>query len=53
MSSTHRKNKRKSNDPTTRAVQLAKEAGKGVLKESGKIAGGVLSELFRIITLQK
>jgi hypothetical protein len=53
MSSTYKRNKSKSNDPASRAVKLAKEAGKGVLKESGKIAGGVLSELFRIITLQK
>jgi hypothetical protein len=36
-----------------RAKSLAKEAGKGVLKEAGEISKGVFSELFKIVTLQK
>lgn len=37
----------------SRAERLAKEAGKGVLKEVGEISKGVLTELFKIATLQK
>jgi hypothetical protein len=40
-------------DVPTRVVSLAKAATKGVVKEAGKISGGVLSELFKIMTLQK
>jgi hypothetical protein len=36
-----------------RAVKLAKESGKGVARELGDISKGVLSELFKIATLQK
>ena len=36
-----------------RAKTLAKEAAKGVVKEAGEISKGVLSELFKIVTLQK
>ena len=32
---------------------LAKEAGKGVVEELGKISKGVLSEFLKIATLQK
>jgi hypothetical protein len=53
MSNKYVNKKHSPNDPATRAVRLAKEAGKAVIKEAGKISGGVLSELFRIITLQK
>ena len=36
-----------------RAKALAKEAGKGVLREAKEISKGVASELFKIVTLQK
>jgi hypothetical protein len=36
-----------------RAKSLAKEAAKGVGKEMGAISKAVLSELFKIATLQK
>ena len=36
-----------------RAKTLAKDAGKGVGKEMKEISKGVLSELFKIVTLQK
>jgi hypothetical protein len=36
-----------------RAKTLAKEAAKGVGKEMGEISKGVLSEFFKIVTLQK
>jgi hypothetical protein len=36
-----------------RTEKLAKEAGKGVLKEFGEISKGVLTELFKLATLQK
>ncbi len=37
----------------TKVQKLTKEAGKGVVKELGEISKGVLSELFKIVTLQK
>lgn len=36
-----------------RARTLAKDAAKGVGKEMKEISKGVLSELFKIVTLQK
>jgi hypothetical protein len=41
------------NEVLSRTATLAKEAGKGVVKEFGEISKGVLSELVKIATLQK
>jgi len=37
----------------SRTARLAKEAKRGVIKEFGEISKGVLTELFKIATLQK
>jgi len=37
----------------SRTERLAKEAGKGVVQEVAEISKGVLTELFKIATLQK
>jgi hypothetical protein len=36
-----------------RAAKLSRYAAKGVAKELGEISKGVLSELFKLATLQK
>jgi hypothetical protein len=53
LAMTQKRNFDPKKDVPTRVVSLAKAATKGVVKEAGKISGGVLSELFKIMTLQK
>ena len=47
------KSKNGKNVVLRRTEKLAKEAEKGVIKEFGEISKGVLTELFKIATLQK